>query len=408
MIAKKQIARKLSKVALELIKKYPVLTIMGPRQSGKTTLCQNTFPNFSYCNLEELDNREFAKQDPKGFLAQYSNKHLKGCIIDEIQRVPELTSYIQTLVDEKKQNGLFVLTGSQNFSIREALGQSLAGRTAIIHQLPFSLEEIKSFSLNLSGSSCPNNKLIYKGFYPRIFEQNLDPTQFYQDYLATYIERDLRQLSLVKNISQFQTFVKLCAGRVGQIINFEKLGNDAGVSQTTSKEWFSLLEASYVLLKLPPYFANIRKRLVKTPKLYFYDVGLACYLLGIESEEHLESHPLRGALFENLVVVEALKKVANKGRSTQLYYYRDSEGNEIDLLWPIANHNVPIEIKSGTTIATDYFKNFPSYREALKDNIYKGLVVYGGDKVQKRSDCTITGVMDFTKHLDNVINKTSL
>ncbi|MCB0413062.1 MAG: ATP-binding protein [Bdellovibrionales bacterium] len=390
------IYRQLSEVALGLVKKYPVLTVIGPRQSGKTTLCRNIFPNLSYTNLEELDVREFARQDPKAFLGQYP----EGCIIDEIQRVPELTSYIQVLVDEKKQNGMFVLTGSQNFSIREALGQSLAGRTAIIHQLPFSLEEVRTLS---KGS---NISLMYKGFYPRVFEQDLNPTQFYQDYLATYVERDLRQLSLVKEVSQFQTFVKLCAGRVGNSINFEKMGNDVGVSQPTAKEWFSLLEASYIVFKLPPYFANIRKRLVKTPKLYFYDVGLACYLLGIESEKHLEAHPLRGALFENMVVAEALKKVANSGKTTQLHYYRDSDGNEIDLLWPVVNHNVPIEVKSGSTIASDYFKNFPSYRKAIRDDVYQGLVVYGGDKIQLRSDCTVTGIRDFSNQLDKIIKLT--
>ena len=319
------------------------------------------------------------------------------CIFFFILRFPFLALYILLFVVEKIKYGKFILTGSQNFSIREALGQSLAGRTAIVHQLPFSLGELKSTTKRT------NEEIIYKGFYPRIFEQDLNPTQFYQDYLATSVERDLRQLSLVKDISQFQTYIKLCSGRVGQNINFEKLGNDTGVSQTTAKEWYSLLEASYITFKLPPYFANIRKRLVKTPKLYFYDVGLACYLLGIESEKHLNAHPLKGALFENLVIVEALKKIANSGKTTQLYYYRDSDGNEIDLLWPVVNHNVPIEVKAGSTVASDYFKNFPSYRKATKDDAYRGLVVYGGDKVQKRSDYTITGLGGFSKELDALI-----
>ncbi len=390
------IQRDLSGVALDLFKKYPVLTVIGPRQAGKTTLCRNIFADMPYTNLEELDTREFAKQDPRGFLAQYS----EGCIIDEIQRVPELTSYIQVLVDENKKNGQFVLTGSQNFTVREALGQSLAGRTAIVQQLPFSLVELKD------SSDRTNDEIMYYGFYPRIFEQNLNPTQFYQDYLATYVERDLRQLSLVKDISQFQTFIKLCAGRVGQIINFEKLGNDTGVSQTTAREWFSLLETSYITFRLPPYFGNIRKRLVKTPKLYFYDPGLACYLLGIESKKHIETHPLRGALFENLVVIEALKKITNSGKTTQLHFYRDSDGNEIDLLWPVVNHNVPIEVKSGETIASDYFKNFPSYRKASKDHQFKSLVVYGGRKVQRRSEVTITDINNFCEELEFLIHKT--
>ena len=389
------IHRELSEIATDLLKKYPVLTITGPRQSGKTTLCKSVFPNMPYINLEAIDVRDFAKQDPKGFLNQYPN----GCIIDEIQHVPELTSYIQVIVDEKKQNGMYVLTGSQNFSIREALGQTLAGRTAIIHQLPFSLSEISHLMTN------NNDKIIYQGFYPRVFEQELNPTQFYQDYIATYVERDLRQLSLVKDISQFQTFLKLCAGRVGQAINFEKLGNDTGISQSTAKEWFLLLEASYICFRLPPYFANIRKRLVKTPKLYFYDVGLACYLLGIESEKHLVAHPLKGALFENLVIAEALKKVANSGKTTQLYYYRDSDGKEIDLLWPVVNHNIPIEVKSGATIASDYFKNFPTYRNALKDEKYKGLVVYGGEKTQNRSDYIVSGILNFTQKIDEILKE---
>jgi len=318
------VVREISNLLRELATQYPVVTVTGPRQSGKTTLVQALFHDKPYINLELLDQREFARTDPRGFLKKIPS----GAVLDEIQRVPELLSYIQGIVDEAKVNGMFILTGSQQFEVLNSISQSLAGRTALLKLLPFSITEIKK---NYGFSSI--NELIYKSFYPRIYDQNLDPTLAMRNYFETYIERDLRQLVQIKNLLLFQKFVRLCAGRVGQILNLNSLGNDAGVTHTTAREWLSLLEASYIVFLLEPFYRNVGKRLIKSPKLYFYDVGLASYLLGIENLTHLESHPLRGNLFENLVIAEILKFRFNQGKGNNLNFYRDSTGNEIDVIF---------------------------------------------------------------------------
>ncbi len=280
----------MAKYATTAFAKYPVITITGPRQSGKTTLARNTFTEKPYANLENPVTRQFAEEDPLAFLGQYP----QGAIIDEIQRVPELLSYIQVIVDERRENSLFVLTGSQQFELMHGITQSLAGRTALLKLLPLSIAELAThFSPGV-------DEMLFKGFYPRIYDQDIAPDQAYGDYFETYVERDLRQLVNVKNLSLFQRFVKLCAGRCGQLLNLNSLANDTGISHSTAREWMTVLEASYIVFLLQPFHANIGKRLVKSPKIYFYDVGLASWLLGIEEQRQIATHPLRGGLFENM------------------------------------------------------------------------------------------------------------
>lgn len=362
---------------------YPTVTLTGPRQSGKTTLCRAAFPQLPYINLEAPDDREFASEDPRGFLARYRD----GAIVDEIQRVPALTSYIQVYVDEARRNGLYVLTGSQLLEVSQAVTQSLAGRTAVLRLLPFSLSEVSRI-----GGSTDIDTLLYTGFYPRIYDQHLDPTQALSDYFETYVQRDLRQLSELRNLSAFQRFVRICAGRVGQLLNVQSLGADVGVSHSTAREWLSLLEASYVIFLLSPYHGNISKRLVKSPKLYFYDVGLATYLLGIENAGQVATHPLRGQLFENAVVLEALKYRYNAGKSNNLHFYRDRAGNEVDLVYSLAQHNVPIEVKAGQTIVTDFLKGLDRFETVVGQSPYGRILVYGANATQTRRRTHIVGL----------------
>lgn len=358
-----------------LFSQYPFVTITGPRQSGKTTLCRATFPHLPYANLEAPDVREFALTDPRGFLAQFRD----GAILDEIQRTPDLLSYLQVLADENGRNAQFVLTGSEQFRLSDAINQSLAGRTALLRLLPLSLAE-----LTMSGRSFSVNELLFTGFYPRIHDQNLEPHQALGDYFETYIERDVRRLSEIRNLVSFQRFVRLCAGRSGQLLNLSSLGADAGVSHTTAREWLSLLEASYIVFQLPPHHANVRKRLVKSTKLYFYDVGLAAFLIGIESIDQLTTHPLRGALFETAVLSELLKYRYNQGERSNLSFYRDSKGLECDVLYAARGNLLAIEIKSGATLTRDAFDNLIKIG-GLLPNIEQLAVVYGGDEIQARS-----------------------
>ncbi len=364
------IPRQLKRHLEGLFRKYPVVTVTGPRQSGKTTLCRKSFPDFNYVNLEVPESREFALEDPRGFL----RVHGEETIIDEIQRVPDLVSYLQAAVDERGKNGLYVLTGSQQFRVSQSISQSLAGRTALLRLLPLSVEEVLLFDAGLQMED-----LLFRGFYPRIYDQQLDPTQALGDYFETYVERDVRQISQIRNLSRFQKFVRLCAGRTGNLLNLQSLSDDAGVSPTTVSEWISVLEASYILFRLPPYFANITKRLVKTPKLYFYDVGLACYLMGIDDKSQLAIHPLKGALFENLVVAEVLKYRFNNAKRSNLHFYRDSRGHEIDLICSLADGIAALEAKSAATLSKSFFKPFHKLREVLKKEIRAEVLVYAGD-----------------------------
>lgn len=369
--------RILSDKLLEMATRYPVITLTGPRQSGKTTLCRTCFPEKAYVNLEAPDTREFALTDPRGFLSRFPD----GAIIDEIQRAPELASYIQVIVDEAKSNGRFVLTGSEQFRMSTTISQSLAGRTAVLRLLPLSLEELQQ---HVTFPSI--DMLLLQGGYPRLYEQTLRPDDMYRDYVETYVERDIRQLIAIKDLSQYRKFVQLCAGRIGQPLNLSSLGNDLGVSHSTVREWISILEASYIAFLLPPYFANISKRLMKSPKLYFYDVGVATYLLNIRDVNGLMTHPLRGSLFENLVVSETLKAYLNKGQREDLYFYREASGTEIDLLVGVgAGKYRMVEIKAGETVDMSFFKNLEKVSKTLSQFIHSGSLVYGGSESYVRN-----------------------
>ena len=370
--------------------KYPVLTITGPRQSGKTTLARAVFSDLPYRNLEDLGTRELASSDPIGFMANLGN----GAVIDEIQRVPDLLSQIQVQADAAGKNGMFVLTGSSQFSLMETVSQSLAGRTTLLKLLPFSVSEAKT----IGGDIAPD-ELMYKGFYPRIYDQHLDPTVTIGDYIETYVERDLRSFAQIRNLNLFRRFLRLCAGRVGQLLNITNLANDVGVSKTTVSNWISILEASYVVFILSPYYINIRKRLVKSPKLYFYDVGLVAYLLGIENRTQVATHPLRGNLFENLVLTELLKARFNRGKRANFSFYRDSAGNEVDVLMEVGGKIIPVEIKSGQTISTEYFKGFKTLAKVLQNKMGRPLLVYAGDGSEDRSVAVVTSIQELETRL---------
>jgi predicted AAA+ superfamily ATPase len=389
------IDRTIEPVLKDLVSKYPVVTLTGPRQSGKTTLCRKVFPDMAYANLESPDVREFAAADPRGFLAAYP----EGVIIDEIQRGPQLVSYIQGIVDERKIPGQFILTGSRQFEVMNTINQSLAGRTALLKLLPFSIAEIR-------GTTLPESLdlLLLTGFYPRIHDQGLNPTQALGDYYETYVERDLRQLAAIRDLGLFQKFVRLCAGRIGQIANLQSLANDAGVSHTTARAWITLLEASYILFLLKPWYRNISRRLIKSPKIYFYDVGLASYLLGMESERHVSRDPLRGGLFENLALTEVLKYRFNLGRKNAVTFYRDSRGNEVDLILESGRDVFPLEVKAGATIAGDFFKGLEHFSRvrAAGDLPYGGGLVYGGRETQQRGPfrvCHVTAIEQMLQSL---------
>ena len=369
---------------------YPIVTVTGPRQSGKTTLCRETFPGMSYANLESPDLREFAELDPRGFLAQLG----EGAIIDEIQRVPGLLSYLPVIVDQRRSHGLYILTGSEQFLLSDAISQSLAGRTALLRLLPFSVSERRKI-----GGTAEIDQLIFAGFYPRILDEGLEPRQALADYFETYIERDVRRLGGVRDLSTFRRFVQLCAGRVGQVTNLSSLGADVGVTHTTAREWLTILERSYVIFQLPPFHANIGKRLIRSPKLYFYDVGLASYLIGIERSDQVATHPLRGSLFENLIVTEAIKHRLNRGAEPRLWFFRDKSGLECDLLYETSAATCAIEVKSGATVSSDSFASIDRVAGLIGDVTAKA-IVYGGSTRQTRSGCEVLPLVAFADYLE--------
>lgn len=385
------IRREITSFLLRMFEQYPVVTVTGPRQSGKTTLCRSTFPDLKYVNLEAPDQRRFAESDPRRFLAGLG----RGAILDEIQRIPDLLSYLQVLVDEEGRNGQFVLTGSEQFELSRSISQSLAGRTALARLLPFSLAERRQ-----TGAGEEVDDMLFSGGYPRIHDQGLDPSQALGDYFETYIERDVRRIGDIRNLSSFQRFVRLCAGRVGQLVNLSSLGADAGVSHTTARHWLTILEASYIVFQLSPYHANIRKRLVKAPKLYFYDVGLASHLIGIEHAGQLSTHPLRGALFENTVVAEILKHRFNQGRRPSLSFFRDVRGLECDVLHRVGDRFCAIEVKAGATVTSDYFDALNRVAAMLPDIAGK-TVVYGGADRQSRSAGEVVPLSELGTALDD-------
>jgi len=362
-----------------LLGEYPVVTILGPRQAGKTTLAKMALSGYAYSNLEDPETREIAQNDPKAYLAQFAEQKV---IIDEIQRVPELLSYIQVEVDAKAANGRFVLTGSHQLSLREAISQSLAGRTAILNLLPFSIRELKAGGIEFEQFE----DYCFTGFMPRIYEQKQRPTTAYANYYQTYVERDVRQLIQLKDITLFEKMLKLLAGRTGQVFDYSSLANDVGVDAKTIRHWMSILEASFILFKLPPYFENFGKRIIKSPKYYFTDVGLLCYLLGIREPEQISRDPLVGQIFENLVVIECLKTRYNRGQVADLYFYRDSNGNEVDLIVPSGRAIHAIEIKSASTFKMQQLKGIQRFQN-LSEQVESSYLIYAG-KPQTLSDTT--------------------
>ncbi|MBN3035377.1 MAG: ATP-binding protein [Bacteroidales bacterium] len=363
------ITRAIQPILGELAETYPVVTITGPRQSGKTTLARMVFPDYVYCNLEHPDTRMLAQRDPESLFVQFP----APVIIDEIQRVPELFSYIQADVDHKRQNGLYILTGSQQHHLNADISQSLAGRTALLTLLPFSISELSQYSL----SSFSREDYLFTGFLPRIYDQKQQPLMAYRNYLNTYVERDVRQLLNLKDLSAFENFLHLLAGRTGQLVNTASLANDTGVSATTISNWLSVLEASYIIFRLSPYYENFGKRVVKSPKLYFIEPGLACYLLGIEDPSQVARDPLLGNLFENMVVAEALKARYNRGLDANLFFFRDSNHNEVDLILKKGNGFFPVEIKSAMTWNDHFATNILKFN-TMSRNRHTGCVVYGG------------------------------
>ncbi len=365
------ITREMSEELVQSAAEYPVVTVLGPRQSGKTTLVQMTFPRRQYFSLEDPDVRAAAEADPRGFLGQ-----MKGHgILDEVQRLPALLSYIQGMVDQERRPGRFVLTGSHQPQLHEAISQSLAGRTAMLTLWPFSLPELRRYK-----SKWTPFELIVRGCFPRLHEEGLEPRRFFNSYLQTYVERDVRALIQLRNLTQFQKFLTLLAGRVGQVVNLASLSNDAGVSSTTIRNWLSVLKASYVIFELPPFFENIRKRVIKSPKIYFTDAGLAAFLLGIHTEEQASRDPLRGNLYENLVIAEIVKGGLNKGIAPEIYFFRDSRGNEVDLLLREKGELTPVEIKSAATFSLDFLKGLERFQALGLKRVTAGIVLYGGDQ----------------------------
>ena len=361
--------RAIEKEVLAMAKAYPVVTITGPRQSGKTTLARHLFSNLPYHSFENPDTRLLAESDPRGFLKQFG----KGAVLDEIQHVPLLLSYLQQIVDERRDGLLFILTGSNQFSLLNNISQSLAGRTAILKLLPLSMAEIPSVK------KLSTDEIMFQGFYPAIHADGLNPTKTYRNYYETYLERDMRQLIQVRELSLFQKFIRICAGRTGNLFNASAIANETGVSVKTIQSWTSILEASYVVMRLQPYYENINKRLIKSPKLYFFDVGLAAYLLGIEEPRQLGRDPLRGALFENMVIMELVKRRLNQGLDPNLYFYRDSHHFEIDVVQKQGNELIPYEIKSAQTFHPGFLNGLNRFKKLFKERITGMFLIYDGE-----------------------------
>lgn len=372
---KRQIDAKLK----EMAGKFPVITVTGPRQSGKTTLCKQIFSDYRYVTLENPDMRLYAEDDPRGFLEEYNEK----VIIDEAQNVPQLFSYIQGIVDESKQAGQYILSGSHNFLLLEKISQSLAGRTYVFHLLPFAQNELTGqFKQGLFQS-------VFNGGYPAIYDRQITPLDFFPSYTQTYIERDVRSILQVKDLNLFNTFLKVCAGRTAQLFNASDIGNEISVDYKTIQSWLSILEASFIVFRLNPWHVNFNKRVVKTPKLYFYDTGLACYLLGIRDAEELNIHFAKGALFENYVITEYIKNLRNAGDNSNPYFWRDNTGNEVDLLADLGQHIKIIEIKSGKTIHSNFFKGLNFFEKIQSGYNLSKYIVYGGNTPRKQHETQI-------------------
>jgi predicted AAA+ superfamily ATPase len=377
--------RHAAKTLSEKSKQYPILAITGPRQSGKSTLAKSLFAEKPYCSLEDLDHRQFAINDPRGFLAQFP----MGAILDEVQHCPELFSYLQSVVDSQKKQGLFILTGSQQFGLLAKITQSLAGRVGFIQLLPFTLSELQAAHC----APASVEQLLFSGLYPPVYDRKIPPVRWYSDYIMTYIERDVRQLINVKDLRTFHRFLQMCAARSGQILNLSSLANDCSITHNTAKAWISVLEASYILFLVSPHHQNFNKRLIKAPKLYFYDTGLACTLIGIQNSEQLLTHPCRGALFETWAVSELLKKRFNQGLLSNLYFWRDHHGHEVDIILEQGSQLISVEVKAGQTITSDYFSGLHYWQTLSKKND-KAWLVYGGTQRQQRHHIAVVGWQD--------------
>jgi predicted AAA+ superfamily ATPase len=365
------INREIESTLFNLLQKYPAVNITGPRQSGKTTLVKELLKNHRYFSLENPDIRTFAQDDPRGFLQSAGEKF----ILDEVQNVPVLFSYLQQIMDEQKTNGNIVLLGSQSFLMNEHITQSLAGRVANLKLLPFSFTELKTANLH----DTELNSMIFKGFYPRLHNETIFPLDFYPHYIETYLQRDVRQIKNIDNLNAFARFLKLCAGRTGNILNLTTLANDSDVSVNTVKSWLSILEASYIIFFVQPYSGNINRRFIKMPKLYFYDTGLVCSLLNIEKESQLDNFYMRGSLFENMIFAELFKMRYNKELPAVFYYLRDTKGNEVDCVIEWAGQAVFIEIKMSETLLSSHFKNIALFRR-LSPSSQTDFVIYAGEE----------------------------
>lgn len=389
------IKREIGDKILQAKEKMPVICVTGPRQSGKTTIVKHLFPDYKYYNLEFPEHRQFAENDAVGFLNDIEN----GIIIDEIQRVPELLSSIQYFVDKNKLNGKIVITGSQNILLMQSVSQSLAGRVALFTLLPFSISELE----NTNFEEKDYEDYMVKSFFPRIYDQNLEVNSWLQDYTNTYIERDVRQITAVKDLSLFSNFLHLCAGHTGQIVNFSTFSNNLGVDVKTVKAWMSVLETSFIIYLQQPYYKNFNKRIIKSPRLFFYDTGLACNLLGINNKNELFSHYLRGGLFESFIISELHKYIFNHKLNGKIYFFRDSNGNEMDAIVELAGVLKAIEIKSGKTINNDFFKSFRFFDKLFDEIKLENFLVYGGDSLHGRSLAKVVG----WKYLNNIFSDIS-
>ena len=380
------LARDAEKTLIRLAKSFPVVAITGPRQAGKTTLAKAVFKSKPYVSLENPDEREFAQNDPKRFLARFSN----GAVLDEVQRCPSLLSWLQGVVDERGGMGDFVLTGSAQFDLIEGITQTLAGRVGRVELLPLSSRELKA------ANQLPNSlsQMLIQGGYPALYDRKITTQDWFSNYVATYVERDVRQLISVRNLSQFQTFLKMCASRTGQLINLTSLGADCGISAVTAKQWLSVLETSYIVTLLRPHHSNFGKRLVKTPKIYFLDSGLAAWLMGIRSAETIETHAARGALFESWVVSELYKKRLNAGLPIDLFFWRDNTGNEVDLIVENEKGLQPIEIKSGSTYASDWSQGLKKWQFLAQNSSLEPTILYGGESNFEREGLKVWGWRD--------------
>ncbi|MDX8431749.1 MAG: ATP-binding protein [Candidatus Algichlamydia australiensis] len=381
------IPRQIEKEIRQLMKGFPIIALTGPRQSGKSTIVKEIFGDvYTYVSLEDLDTREFAKTDPRGFLAEYRTK----IIFDEIQQVPELFSYLQGVVDEDQMPGQFILTGSQHFLLLEKITQSLAGRVAMLHLLPLSLSEIRAVNLD----SFTLEEGMYRGFYPNLFTKEVEVNKWYSNYIQTFVERDLRTIKNIHDLGTFQRFLRMCAARTGQLVDYTSIGNDCGITHTTVKSWLNLLEASFIVYFLRPHYSNFNKRLVKNPKLYFYDTGLLCHLLNIQSPDQLKTHYLKGGIFESFVFSEILKARFNQGILNPIYFWRDHKGREIDCIVEEDGNLLSIEVKSGKTVVKDFFQGLNYWNQLANGNPKNSYLIYGGDKSYKRKEANVLSWKD--------------